>query len=115
MPTLNAPETTVTISGWGWVCGAMLYPAGTFRRMTNKPSLVGSPCNTAACAPAGSDGGPGVQLTCSALTILCTGAVAGSATTLAGASLTSALSQPAAARPAAATKTILFIIVCLPC
>src|ERR1700692_2122011 len=63
IPILPAPEITVTTSGTGCVCGGTAYPAGNLSRRTNKPSLVGSPYKTAACAPAGSTFGPGPHFT----------------------------------------------------
>jgi hypothetical protein len=71
MPRRNDPERTVTTSGTGCVCGATRYPFGNLSRSTNKPSLLGSPKSTAACAPAGSTSGAGPHLTSCGKTILC--------------------------------------------
>src|SRR5262245_45726030 len=71
MPKRNVPEMTVTTSHTECACGATLYPFGNLSRSTNKPSLLGSPKSTAACAPAGSTSGAGPHLTSCGETILC--------------------------------------------
>jgi hypothetical protein len=53
MPTLNAPEITVTCSRRRWWWGGILYPSGIFKRIVYAPGFVGSPSRTANWAPEG--------------------------------------------------------------